>query len=82
MILVQIEVPSLDRQYQFNLDESVRVETIIAEVVEVISQREQCRLTGEVSGLSLCSKEREIILDRGKSLFDQGIKKADTLILL
>ena len=49
MILIQIEVPSLVRKYQFNLDESVQVGTIIAEVVEVISQREQCRLMGEVS---------------------------------
>lgn len=82
MILVDVEVPSVGRKYQFNLDEQSGVETLITEMAEVICQKEQCRLLGNIAELSLCAGSRKKILDKGKSLSEQGVENADWLILI
>lgn len=82
MIIVDIEVPSMERKYQFNVDEQVPVETLIAELAEVISQKEQCIIQGNVSELCLCSEESQHILSYRESLFEQGIRNADRLLLV
>ena len=43
MINIMIEVPSLGRKYQFNVDETVPADTVIAEMVEVICRKEQSK---------------------------------------
>lgn len=82
MIIVDIEVPSMERKYQFNVDEQVPVETLIAELAEVISQKEQCIIQGNVSELCLCSEENKRILSYEESLSGQGIRNADRLLLV
>ena len=82
MIIVDVEVPSIKRKYQFSLEEQVPVETVIAEIVEVICQKEQCSLKGDAGDLFLCSKESRRILDRRATLAQQGILSADRLLLV
>lgn len=82
MIIVDVEVPSLGRKYQFRLEERVTVDTLIAELAEVICQKEQCELKGEAAELCLCSRERKRILERSATLAQQGIKGADCLLLV
>lgn len=82
MMIVDIEVPSLERKYQFSLEEQVAVETLIAELAEVLCQKEQCDLKGEAEALCLCSKEQQRILDRYATLAQQGIRNADELLLV
>jgi len=82
MIIVDVEVPSLGRKYQFSLEEQVMVDTLIAELAEVICQKEQCVLKGEMGDLCLCSGEQKRILDRHATLMQQGIVNADWLILV
>lgn len=82
MMIVDIEVPSLERKYQFSLEEQVTVETLIAELAEVLCQKEQCDLKGEVESLCLCSKEQKRILDRYTTLAQQGVQNADELLLV
>ena len=79
MIIVDVEVPSIERKYQFSLEEQVPVETVIA---EVICQKEQCSLKGDAGDLFLCSKESRRILDRRATLAQQGILNADRLLLV
>ena len=40
MIIVDIEVPSIERKYQFSVEEQVSTEILIAELAEVICQKE------------------------------------------
>lgn len=82
MIIVDIEVPSLERKYQFSLEEQVPVETLIAELAEVLCQKEQCNIKGEFEALCLCSKEQKKILDRYATLAQQGVRNADGLLLV
>lgn len=82
MIIVDIEVPSLERKYQFSLEEYVTVETLIAELAEVLCQKEQCELKGEVEDLCLCSREQERILEREATLEQMGVRNAEGLLLV
>lgn len=82
MIIVDIEVPSMERKYQFNVEEQVPVETLIAELAEVICQKEQCTLQGNVAELCLCSEDSRRILSYRESLAEQGICNADRLLLV
>lgn len=82
MIIVDVEVPSLGRKYQFRLEEQVTIDTLIAELAEVICQKEQCNLKGEAAELCLCSREQKRILERSATLAWYGIRSADCLLLL
>lgn len=82
MIIVDIEVPSIERKYQFSVEEQVSTETLIAELAEVICQKEQCTLKGDVSQLCLCAGESSRILNHSESLEKQGIANADWLLLV
>lgn len=82
MILVDMEVASLNRHYQFSLDENAPVTEVISEVRDIICQKEQCQLIGDPDTLSLCSKEQQNILRPDSSLSAQGIQNADRLLLV
>lgn len=82
MIVVDLEVPSMRQNYQFSLDEHSTVEVLIAEMTEMIAQKEHYNLRETKIPLELCSKTQERILDRGRTLAQQRIKEADCLILL
>ena len=82
MILVDLEVPSMRKSYQFRLEENCRTELLIAEIAEMISQKERCRLLQEGGELELYSVGREMVLDRELSLAQQQIREADRLLLL
>lgn len=82
MIIVDIEVPSIERKYQFSVEEQVSTETLIAELAEVICQKEQCILKGDLSQMCLCAGETKRILNRSETLAAQGIANADWLLLV
>ena len=82
MIIVDVVVPSLERKYQFSLEEQMPVETLIAELAEIICQKEQCTLIGDTKELCLCSGEKKRILNRKATLSQQGVVNADWLLLI
>lgn len=82
MIVVEIEVPSVGRNYQFRLEEMVKVNTLITEIAEMIGQKEHSPLMGKIDSLVLCSRDKECILNKNQSLSEQGIQNAETLLLV
>ena len=55
MILVDVYAPSVNQTYDFTLEESAKVSAVIDELSEMIAQREQTELKGEVRELLLIS---------------------------
>ena len=55
MILVDIYVPSLDKTYDFQLNEHVVINTVIEEISDMIGQKEHSKVVGGVSNLMLCA---------------------------
>lgn len=82
MILVDLEVPALDRLYQFSVNEKCGLETLIMEMAEIICQKERCVLPQDREDFVLCNKTGGYLLDYSKNLEEQGVKNSDTLILL
>ena len=82
MILVDLEVPSMRKCYQFRLEETCAVETLIMEMAEMICQKEHCGLIQGEDSLELYSMEKGDVLNKGKTLAQLQIREADRLILL
>ena len=53
MVLVELVVPALGQQYDFQLDENVRVKAAVPEIVEMLSQKEHCSFGNPAGEMSL-----------------------------
>ena len=81
MIFVDVYVPSLDKEYDFHLDETVTVDTLIREMAEIISQKEQCEIIGNKKDFMLCLQEKEKILPFHMTLQECGVHTGSRIIL-
>lgn len=82
MIMVDVTVPSIGRQYNFSLEEQASISMLIAEITEVICQKECCQLAGSVDRLNLCSYEQKKILSPEGTLGQYGITNGNRLLLV
>lgn len=82
MILVDIYVPSIDQEFDFGLDDTAAISNVIDEVASLVSQKEQCDPSGNLSELILCSMQNGTILPRDKTLEECGIVNGCRLILV
>lgn len=82
MIIVDVFVPSLDRTYNFMLDEDSTVELLTVEILEMIDNREGLLSSFDESNFILCDGDREIVLDSKKSLKELGVETSGNLILV
>ncbi len=82
MILTDVYVPSVSNHYVFKLDEKSKIGVIIAELTELICQKEQCRFAGDKDKLVLCNYQSEAIMSKDMTLRDYGITDGDRLILV
>ena len=82
MILVDIYAPSVDKNYDFDLDETVEVSVIIEEIVEMIGRNEKTTISGNIASMALCDAERHKMLPKNASLAQCGIKNGMTLLLV
>jgi len=82
MILVDIYAPSVDKSYDFNLDENAKGSVILEEIVEMIDQKERTALVGDLGDLMLCDKLNCRILPMDIALRDCGIHNGSSLLLV
>ena len=82
MLHVEIEVPALEKKYEFSLNENAKVKVIIEEIAAVIAQYEQKTWKTEGSPLLLCDCGRHRILPLGKTLYECRTKQGSQLMLI
>ncbi|SCY71406.1 WXG100 protein secretion system (Wss), protein YukD [Lachnospiraceae bacterium XBB2008] len=82
MIIVDVFVPAVDRTYNFSLNESVSIGSIISEVTEMIEQKERVHLAGNKAELRLYNKEKKCPLPEDNTLNECSIKTGESLILV
>ena len=82
MILVDIFVPSVDKVYDFKLNESIPISTVIEEIVEMVGQKEKSEINGDIGKLELCNDKTQEILNKTITLQNCGIQTGDSLILI
>ena len=82
MILVDIFVPSIDKNYNFSLNENVKVRLIIDEITEMIGQKEQTHLFGSQDEINLWNLKEHRILPKENTLSDCFVKTGAALMLV
>lgn len=82
MILVDVYVPSMDRVYNFNLDEDSSIQVIIDEISDLICKKEHSTLEGEQERFVMGSIDQCINFLPTCSLREYQIHNGDRLILV
>lgn len=82
MFLADVSVPVLNQIYDFKLDENMEIGILIEEIVEMICQKEQCQIFGNLSAIFLCEVEKKEIFSRTKTLQECGIHTGSRLMLV
>ena len=73
MILVDLQAPVFDRIYDFELDEQLKAEELLKDILILIGEEETCRQSKEV-GMALYAARQERILDPHRTLQQQGVR--------
>lgn len=79
MILVDVQVPALDRVYDFELDEDSQTGRLAEEIAALIAAREKIPESG---AMNLYGVRQEALLRRDETLKGQGVGDGDRLILI
>ena len=82
MIEVDLNVPCLNKNYNFVLNEEATVKIIIDEITEMISQKEQSKISSPIVEFYLLCVETKKILAMHQSIDQSGIKTGNHLILI
>ncbi len=82
MVLVDVFVPSVDKTYNFNLNESVSIESLILEITEMIEQKERTKLVGDKKKLNLYNVNKTMILPVSNTLSDCYVTSGTRLMLV
>ncbi len=82
MIMVDVYVPSLDRDYDFEIDENAPIHMVVEEISAMICQKEQCSLRGNAADLALCDRESQRIMPYSRTLEECQVKTGTRLILV
>lgn len=81
MILIDIEAYAFNAVYDFHLDESVPVSSVLEEIDEIITQCEQCVSVKCHENMLLFTQDGRL-LPSNLTLNQSGIKTGDRLILI
>lgn len=82
MIMVDIYVPAVDKAYDFTLNADIKIRTIIEEIAEMIAQKEQAEIVGDIECFMLCDGDRNKVLPTNMTLGECGIKTGSRMILV
>lgn len=82
MILIDLYIPSLDKTYDFQMDEKETVGNLIAEIAEMIGSETKSGKGIAAEEFLLCSTEQEQIFQKSRSLQEYGVKNGARLILV
>ena len=81
MIVVDIQVPNLNRTYDFELDEEMKTGELLKKIIQTISEKESLNDCREDEML-LYDLNRETVLSENRSLRQQGVKSGEQLYLI
>lgn len=82
MILVDIYAPAVDRTYDFMLDENADLNAVMLEVSEMIARKTGSERPSDAEDFLLYLAETGTPLPPGKTLFENGVRDGDRLILV
>lgn len=82
MILVDINIPTLNQVYDFNLDENVKIVELLDEIGGMLEQSSHSSVCGDRNKLLLCNCDTKKILPLHKTLYQCGVQTGSRLLLV
>lgn len=82
MILVDIYIPSVDKTYDFQLNENVKIRTVIEEIAEMVGQKERTTVAGNRDNLMLCDTKSQQELDKERTLREYSVTTGQSLLFI
>lgn len=82
MINVDVFVPSMDRLYNFNLDEDSKISVLIEEISELICIKENSSLDGRKEHFVMGSIDEQLNFNPQYCLREYSVKNGEKLILV
>lgn len=81
MIIINVEIPIMGKDYDFQIDENVPLYEAQEEIAEMICRRQQCRLNGQEHRLILWDKKRNLMLRREGTALENGLETGSELLM-
>ena len=82
MVMVEIDIPSLKKSYDFRLKEDIKIDEIIEEVCMIICQKEKKDVLLRTRDMILASVFNGIIMNNMYTLEDYNVHDGDMLMLI
>ena len=81
MVLVNVYVPVLDQQFEFNLDEETRISNLLMEMGEMLKQIQMEEEIDQQDSLVLSDLDQKRVLSGNHTLAAYGITNGAKLML-
>lgn len=82
MITVEIEIPMMGKLYDFRIDEEVPLYEVKTEVTEMICQKEQCAVQGDVERFLMWNAQNHTQLMQDQNAQENGLKTGSRILLV
>lgn len=82
MIIIDVFCAEVNHNYDFQVDETIRTEQVISEIITLIIQKEHLSLERKRGNFILCDKIRGVILANERTLAENHVQYGDTLLLI
>lgn len=82
MIIVDVFVPVVNKEYDFSINEKSAISLVIEEISEMIAQKEGFLTVRHPENFILCNAETNGIMDTKMTLESYGIGNGGRLILV
>ncbi len=82
MIIVDIYVPVVNKEYDFSINEKLPISLLLEEISEMIAQKEGCLTIEKPEGFVLCRADTKAIMDVNLTVEAYGIGNGGKLILV
>ena len=81
MIIINVEIPIMGKDYDFQIDENAPLYEAQEEIAEMICRRQQCRMNGQEHRLILWDKKRNLMLRREGTALENGLETGSELLM-
>jgi len=82
MIIIDVEVPLLDKKYDVQIDENIPLYEVKEEITEMICRKEQCRLVGEIDRLLIWNMQSGHRIAEEQTAWESGLVTGSMLLLV
>lgn len=82
MIIIEVEMPMMGKEYDFRIDEDTPLYDVKEEITEMICQKEQCPLEGEMNRLMMWNIQTRTQLMEEKTASENRLHTGSRILLV